>query len=172
LVTFFMKALATALAAMPRFNASLDKSGESLVMKKHFHVGVAVDTPNGLVVPVIRDVDKKSLGRLAKELEDVSERARAKKLTPSDFQGASITVSSLGGIGGTAFTPIINPPEVAVLGVSRARWQPVYRDATFVPRLLCPLSLSYDHRVIDGADAARFTTKLGAILADIRQLLL
>jgi pyruvate dehydrogenase E2 component (dihydrolipoamide acetyltransferase) len=172
LVTFFMKALATALAAMPRFNSSLDKSGENLVMKKYFHVGVAVDTPNGLVVPVIRDVDKKNLGRLAKELEEVSERARAKKLTPPDFQGASITVSSLGGIGGTAFTPIINPPEVAVLGVSRARWQPVYRDGTFVPRLLCPLSLSYDHRVIDGADAARFTTKLGAILADIRQLLL
>jgi pyruvate dehydrogenase E2 component (dihydrolipoamide acetyltransferase) len=172
LVTFFMKALVTTLQALPRFNSSLDKAGENLILKHYFHIGVAVDTANGLVVPVIRDVDKKSLGQLAKELEDVSERARARKLAPGDFQGASITISSLGGIGGTAFTPIINPPEVAVLGVSRARMQPVYRDAAFVPRLVCPLSLSYDHRVIDGAYAARFTTKLGAILGDIRQLLL
>jgi pyruvate dehydrogenase E2 component (dihydrolipoamide acetyltransferase) len=172
LVTFFMKALVSALKAMPRFNSSLDKGGEKLIIKHYFHIGVAVDTPNGLMVPVIRDVDLKSLGQLAKELEEVSARARARKLGPSDLQGASITVSSLGGIGGTAFTPIINPPEVAVLGVSRARWRPVYQGGAFVPRLLCPLSLSYDHRVIDGADAARFTTRLGEILGDIRQMLL
>jgi pyruvate dehydrogenase E2 component (dihydrolipoamide acetyltransferase) len=172
LVTFFMKGLVTTLQALPRFNSSLDKAGENLILKHYFHIGVAVDTANGLVVPVIRDVDKKGLGQLAKELEEVSERARARKLTPGDFQGASITISSLGGIGGTAFTPIINPPEVAVLGVSRARVLPVHRDGAFVPRLVCPLSLSYDHRVIDGAYAARFTTKLAAILGDIRQLLL
>jgi pyruvate dehydrogenase E2 component (dihydrolipoamide acetyltransferase) len=172
LVTFFMKAVATALQAMPRFNSSLDKSGENLILKHYFHIGVAVDTPNGLVVPVIRDVDKKSLGQLAKELETTSERARARKLSMSDLQGASMTISSLGGIGGTAFTPIINPPEVAVLGVSRSRFAPVYRDGAFVPRLMCPLSLSYDHRVIDGAAAARFTSKLAAILGDIRQMLL
>ena len=172
LVTFFMKALVSALKSMPRFNSSLDKSGEKLIIKHYFHIGVAVDTPNGLMVPVIRDVDLKSLGQLAKELEEVSERARARRLGPSDLQGASITISSLGGIGGTAFTPIINPPEVAVLGVSRARWRAVYQGGAFVPRLLCPLSLSYDHRVIDGADAARFTTRLGEILGDIRQMLL
>jgi pyruvate dehydrogenase E2 component (dihydrolipoamide acetyltransferase) len=172
LVTFFMKALVSALKAMPRFNSSLDKGGEKLIIKHYFHIGVAVDTPNGLMVPVIRDVDLKSLGQLAKELEAVSERARARRLGLSDLQGASITISSLGGIGGTAFTPIINPPEVAVLGVSRARWRPVYQAGSFVPRLLCPLSLSYDHRVIDGADAARFTTRLGEILGDIRQMLL
>jgi pyruvate dehydrogenase E2 component (dihydrolipoamide acetyltransferase) len=172
LLAFFMKALVPTLQALPRFNSSLDKAGENLILKHYFHIGVAVDTPNGLVVPVIRDVDKKSLGQLAKELEDVSERARSRKLTPGDFQGACITISSLGGIGGTAFTPIINPPEVAVLGVSRARVLPVHRDGAFVPRLMCPLSLSYDHRVIDGAYAARCTTKLAAILGDIRQLLL
>jgi pyruvate dehydrogenase E2 component (dihydrolipoamide acetyltransferase) len=133
---------------------------------------VAVDTPNGLVVPVIRDVDKKTLGDLAKELEAISERARAKRLTPTDMQGASMTISSLGGLGGTAFTPIINPPEVAVLGVSRASIAPVYRDGSFVPRLMCPISLSYDHRVIDGADGARFTTLLRGVLGDVRQLLL
>lgn len=172
LLAFFMKAVVSMLKTMPRFNASLDKSGENLVMKKYFHVGVAVDTPNGLVVPVIRDVDKKSLGQLAGELEEVSERARARRLTTGDLQGASITISSLGGIGGTAFTPIINPPEVAVLGVSRASWKPVYENGAFVPRLICPLSLSYDHRVIDGADAARFTKRLTELLGDIRQLLL
>ena len=172
LVTFFMKALVSAMKVMPRFNASLDKAGENLILKQYFHIGVAVDTPNGLVVPVIRDVDRKSLSELAKELEATSERARAKKLMPNDFQGASITISSLGGIGGTKFTPIINPPEVAVLGVSRARFQPVFKDGAFVPRLICPLSLSYDHRVIDGADAARFTTRLCGILSDIRTILL
>jgi pyruvate dehydrogenase E2 component (dihydrolipoamide acetyltransferase) len=172
LLAFFMKAIVNVLKQMPRFNSSLDKTGENLVMKKYFHVGVAVDTPNGLVVPVIRDVDKKSLGQLASELEEVSERARARRLTTGDLQGASITISSLGGIGGTAFTPIINPPEVAVLGVSRAQWKPIYENGTFVPRLICPLSLSYDHRVIDGADAARFTKRLTELLGDIRQLLL
>ncbi|HEX7476811.1 MAG TPA: 2-oxo acid dehydrogenase subunit E2 [Polyangiales bacterium] len=171
-VTFFMKALVVALKAMPRFNASLDKSGENLILKHYFHIGVAVDTPNGLMVPVIRDVDIKGLAELAKELEDVSERARARRLGPADLQGASMTISSLGGIGGTAFTPIINPPEVAVLGVSRAVQKPVYQNGTLVPRLICPLSLSYDHRVVDGADAARFTTRLGEILGDIRQMLL
>jgi pyruvate dehydrogenase E2 component (dihydrolipoamide acetyltransferase) len=172
LVTFFMKALVHALRRMPRFNSSLDKSGENLVMKQYFHIGVAVDTPNGLVVPVIRDVDRKGLADLAKELETVSERARTRKLKPSDLQGASMSISSLGGIGGIAFTPIINPPEVAILGVSRARTAPVYKNGSFVPRLMCPLSLSYDHRVIDGADGARFTSLLGEFLGDIRQLLL
>jgi pyruvate dehydrogenase E2 component (dihydrolipoamide acetyltransferase) len=172
LLAFFMKAVVSVLKTMPRFNSSLDKSGENLVVKKYFHIGVAVDTPNGLVVPVIRDVDKKSLGQLAGELEEVSERARARRLTTGDLQGASITISSLGGIGGTAFTPIINPPEVAVLGVSRASWKPIYENGAFVPRLICPLSLSYDHRVIDGADAARFTKRLTELLGDIRQLLL
>lgn len=172
LVTFFMKALVHALRRMPRFNASLDKSGENLVLKQYFHIGVAVDTPNGLVVPVIRDVDRKGLADLAKELESVSERARSRKLSPNDMQGASMSISSLGGIGGTAFTPIINPPEVAILGVSRARTAPVFKNGSFVPRLMCPLSLSYDHRVIDGADGARFTSLLGELLGDIRQLLL
>lgn len=172
LLSFFMKAIVSVLKQMPRFNSSLDKTGENLVMKQYFHVGVAVDTPNGLVVPVIRDVDKKSLSQLAAELEEVSERARARRLTMGDLQGASITISSLGGIGGTAFTPIINPPEVAVLGVSRAQLKPIFENGTFVPRLICPLSLSYDHRVIDGADAARFTKRLTELLGDIRQLLL
>ncbi len=172
LVTFFMKALVVALKSMPRFNSSLDKNGEHLILKQYFHIGVAVDTENGLMVPVIRDVDIKGLGDLARELEVVRERARARKLGPADLSGASMTISSLGGIGGTAFTPIINPPEVAVLGVSRATWKPVYENGAFVPRLICPLSLSYDHRVIDGADAARFTTRLRAILSDIRQMLL
>jgi len=172
LLTFFMKALVPVLKAMPRFNASLDKSGENLILKHYFHIGVAVDTPNGLVVPVIRDVDRKGLAQLANELGEVSERARARKLTPNEMQGASITISSLGGIGGTKFTPIINPPEVAILGVSRASFAPVYLNGAFVPRLMVPLSLSYDHRVIDGADGARFTTRLREVLSDIRQLLL
>jgi pyruvate dehydrogenase E2 component (dihydrolipoamide acetyltransferase) len=172
LLCFFMKAVVSALKAMPRFNSSLDKSGENLVVKGYYHIGVAVDTPNGLVVPAIRDVDQKSLSQLAKDLEDVSERARTRKLMPNDLQGASFTISSLGGIGGTKFTPIINPPEVAVLGVSRAQIRPIYEDGAFVPRLICPVSLSYDHRVIDGADGARFTKRLCELLSDIRQLLL
>jgi pyruvate dehydrogenase E2 component (dihydrolipoamide acetyltransferase) len=172
LTSFFMKAVVVMLREMPRFNSSLDRSGENLVLKRYFHLGVAVDTPNGLVVPVIRDVDTKGLHELAVELTEVSERARARRLSPQDLQGACITISSLGGIGGTHFTPIINPPEVAVLGVSRASLQPVYRDGVLVPRLVCGLSLSYDHRVIDGADAVRFTTRLREVLSDIRQMLL
>lgn len=172
LTTFFMKAVSVMLKQMPRFNASLDKSGENLVLKKYFHIGVAVDTPNGLVVPVIRDVDLKGLHELARELADVSERARQRRLAPQDMQGACMTISSLGGIGGTRFTPIINPPEVAVLGISRATQKPVYHQGQLVPRLMCGLSLSYDHRVIDGADGARFTTRLREVLGDIREMLL
>jgi pyruvate dehydrogenase E2 component (dihydrolipoamide acetyltransferase) len=172
LTSFFMKALVVVLREMPRFNSSLDKSGENLVLKRYFHIGVAVDTPNGLVVPVIRDVDVKGLHELATELQEVSERARARRLSPQDLQGACVTVSSLGGIGGTHFTPIINPPEVAVLGVSRASLRPVYVNGQLQPRLMCGLSLSYDHRVIDGADAVRFTTRLREVLADIREMLL
>jgi len=172
LLSFFMKAVVVVLKEMPKFNSSLDASGENLILKQYFHIGIAVDTPNGLMVPVIRDVDVKGLHDIAKELSDVSERARARRLSMEDMQGASMTISSLGGIGGTAFTPIINPPEVAILGVSRSEMKPVYQDGDFVPRLICPLSLSYDHRVIDGADAARFTTKLRSVLTDIREMLL
>ena len=172
LLSFFMKAVVVVLKEMPKFNSSLDASGENLILKQYFHIGIAVDTPNGLMVPVIRDVDVKGLHDIAKELADLSERARARRLSMEDMQGASMTISSLGGIGGTAFTPIINPPEVAILGVSRSEMKPVYQDGSFVPRLICPLSLSYDHRVIDGADAARFTTKLRSVLTDIREMLL
>jgi pyruvate dehydrogenase E2 component (dihydrolipoamide acetyltransferase) len=153
-------------------NASLDAGGENLIIKKYYHVGVAVDTPDGLVVPVIRDVNKKGLVDLAKELAVVSEKARNKQLTPADMQGGCFSISSLGGIGGTAFTPIINAPEVAILGVSKSSYQAVYQDGAFVPRLMLPLSLSYDHRVIDGADGARFIMHLSHVLSDIRHLLL
>jgi pyruvate dehydrogenase E2 component (dihydrolipoamide acetyltransferase) len=172
LTTFFMKAVVVLLKQMPRFNSSLDRQGEQLILKRYYHVGVAVDTPNGLVVPVIRNVESKGLHELASELAGVSERARARRLAPQDLQGASFTISSLGGIGGTHFTPIINVPEVAVLGVSRATERPVYVGGELVPRLICGLSLSYDHRVIDGADGARFTTRLREVLADIRHMLL
>jgi pyruvate dehydrogenase E2 component (dihydrolipoamide acetyltransferase) len=172
LTTFFMKAVVVLLKQMPRFNSSLDRQGEHLILKRYYHIGVAVDTPNGLVVPVIRDVESKGLHELASELAGVSERARARRLAPQDLQGASFTISSLGGIGGTHFTPIINPPEVAVLGVSRAAERPIYVGGELVPRLICGLSLSYDHRVIDGADGARFTTHLREVLADIRHMLL
>lgn len=171
-MVFVMKAVVASLKAFPHFNASLDASGENLVMKKYFHMGVAVDTPEGLVVPVIRDVDKKGLVDLAKELAQISEKARKKQLTPKDLQGGCFSVSSLGGIGGTAFTPIINYPEVAILGVSKSHYKPVYQDGAFVPRLMLPLSLSYDHRVIDGADGARFMVHLTNMLSDIRNLLL
>ena len=171
-VAFLLKAAAAALAAFPKFNASLDGSGENLVLKKYFHIGVAVDTPAGLVVPVVRDVDRKGLFELAEELLEISSRARDGKLTPADFQGACFTISSLGGIGGTAFTPIVNAPEVAILGVSRSAMKPIFRGGEFVPRLMLPLSLSYDHRVIDGALAARFTVHLSALLGDLRRLLL
>ncbi len=171
-VAFQLKAAAAALQAFPRVNSSLDPSGENLILKKYIHIGVAVDTPNGLVVPVIRDVDRKGIMELAEELVATSVRARDGKLTPSDFQGASFTISSLGGIGGTAFTPVVNAPEVAILGVSRAQRKPVWQDGEFVPRLMLPLSLSYDHRVIDGALAARFIVHLSALLGDLRRLLL
>jgi pyruvate dehydrogenase E2 component (dihydrolipoamide acetyltransferase) len=172
LLAFLLKASVAALKEHPYVNASLDPSGESLILKRYYHIGVAVDTPEGLVVPVIRDVDEKGVFDLAAELGEASAKAREKKLAPADIQGASFTISSLGGIGGTSFTPIVNAPEVAILGVSRARMQPVYSDGGFVPRLMLPLSFSYDHRVIDGAQAARFTSYLAQVLADVRRLLL
>jgi pyruvate dehydrogenase E2 component (dihydrolipoamide acetyltransferase) len=171
-LVFIMKAVVASLKAFPQFNSSLDVSGENLIMKNYFHIGVAVDTPDGLVVPVIRDVDKKGLNELAKELSVVSEKARNKQLTANDMQGGCFSISSLGGIGGTAFTPIVNLPEVAILGVSKSSHQPVYQDGQFVPRLMLPLSLSYDHRVIDGADGARFIVHLSKMLSEIRNLLL
>ena len=171
-VAFLLKAVAGALAAFPDFNASLDPSGENLILKRYFHIGVAVDTPKGLVVPVIRDVDQKGIFELARELLEVSGRARDGKLLPKDFQGGCFTISSLGGIGGTAFTPIVNAPEVAILGASRHAMKPVWNGSEFVPRLMLPLSLSYDHRVIDGAAAARFIVHLGGLLGDLRRLLL
>ncbi len=172
LLSFLMKAAVNALKEFPRFNASLDASGENLILKKYFHIGVAVDTPEGLVVPVVRDVDRKSLVDLATELSDISKKARDKKLTPTDMQGGCLTISSLGGIGGTRFTPIVNAPEVAILGVSRSRMQPVWNGSEFEPRMILPLSLSYDHRVIDGANGARFTSFLSRVLSDTRRLLL
>jgi pyruvate dehydrogenase E2 component (dihydrolipoamide acetyltransferase) len=169
---FVVKACARALQEFPHFNASLDHGGENLVLKRYYHIGVAVDTEHGLVVPVVRDADRKGLFELSAELQELSSRARERKLRPEHLQGGSFSISSLGGIGGTAFTPIVNHPEVAILGVSRMQWRPLWRDGSFVPRLLLPLSLSYDHRVIDGADAARFTTRLGSLLGDLRRILL
>lgn len=172
-LVFLMKALVAALKKFPHFNASLDATGEQLILKKYFHIGVAVDTPNGLVVPVIRDVDTKGLFELAKILGDISEKARTKGLSLTDMQGGCFSISSLGGIGGTAFTPIINAPEVAILGVSKSQWKTVFNTKTDAQtRLMLPLSLSYDHRVIDGADGARFMVYLTECLADIRTLLL
>ena len=156
----------------PEFNASLSPDNESLILKRYFHIGVAVDTPNGLVVPVIRDVDHKGIVDLALELAAVSERMRAGKITPNDLQGGCFSISSLGGIGGTMFTPIINAPEVGILGVGRADMKPKWDGKVFQPRLMLPLSLSYDHRVIDGAQGARFIGHLSRALADIRQLVL
>ncbi|MCW5619027.1 MAG: 2-oxo acid dehydrogenase subunit E2, partial [Nitrosomonas sp.] len=175
LLSFLMKALIASLKKFPEFNASLDKNtnGETnLTIKHYYHIGFAVDTANGLVVPVIRDVDQKGVVAIARELSELSVQAREGKLKLDQMQGASFTVSSLGGIGGTAFTPIINAPEVAILGVSKADYKPVYRDGRFVPRLVLPLSLSYDHRVIDGAAAARFTSHLAEVLTDMRLALL
>jgi pyruvate dehydrogenase E2 component (dihydrolipoamide acetyltransferase) len=169
-VVFLIKAAVAALKKFPNFNASLD--GDSLVLKQYFHIGIAVDTPDGLVVPVIRDADRKGLLELAKELGEISAKARDKKLTSADMQGGCFSISSLGGIGGTGFTPIINAPEVAILGVSRSAMKPVWNGTAFEPRLLLPLSLSYDHRVIDGAAAARFTAYLATVLGDLRRLLL
>lgn len=169
---FLMKACAATLEAFPEFNSSLAPDGQSLVIKRYFHLGIAVDTPDGLVVPVVRNVDQKGLLELAAELAELSARAREGKLKVEDLAGGTFSISSLGGIGGTAFTPIVNAPEVAILGVSRASLRPVWTDGAFVPRLLLPLSLSYDHRVIDGAAAARFITHLARLLADLRRLLL
>ncbi|MDH5302272.1 MAG: dihydrolipoyllysine-residue acetyltransferase [Gammaproteobacteria bacterium] len=171
-LVFMMKAVVSALKKYPRFNASLDPTGENLIFKKYYNIGIAVDTPDGLVVPVVRDVDRKSIVDLAVELGEISIKARDKKLKPSDMQGGCFTISSLGGIGGTMFTPIVNAPDVAILGVSRAKMQPVWNGKEFEPRLMLPLSLSYDHRVIDGADGARFTTFLSRVLSDTRRLLL
>jgi len=172
-LVFMMKAVVASLKAFPDFNASLEASGERLILKKYFHIGVAVDTPNGLVVPVIRDVDAKGLYDLAAELAATAERAREGKLSPGDLQGGCFTISSLGGIGGTQFTPIVNAPEVAILGIARAKMQPVYAaDGSFAPGLILPLALSYDHRVIDGAQGARFTSYLSQVITDIRRVLL
>lgn len=171
-LAFIMKAVVYSLRAFPAVNSSLTANGEQLVLKKYFHIGVAVDTPAGLMVPVIRDVDQKGIIELAIEMATLSKKAREKKLGPADLQGGSFSISSLGGIGGTAFTPIVNAPEVAILGITRARMQPVWDGTTFQPRLMLPLDLSYDHRVIDGAQAARFVAHLVAVLADIRRLLL
>ncbi|HJU09037.1 MAG TPA: dihydrolipoyllysine-residue acetyltransferase [Rhodanobacteraceae bacterium] len=171
-LVFLIKAVVAALKQYPQFNASLDASGEKLILKKYFHIGIAVDTPDGLVVPVIRDCDRKGLLELAIELGEISRKARDKKLSPADMSGGCFSISSLGGIGGTSFTPIINAPEVAILGVSRSSTQPVWNGNTFESRLMLPLSLSYDHRVIDGADAARFAAYLARVLGDLRRLLL
>lgn len=171
-LVFLIKATVAALKKYPQFNASLDRDGETLILKKYFNIGVAVDTPDGLVVPVIRDCERKGIMELASELAEISGRAREKKLKPQDIQGGCISISSLGGIGGTGFTPIINAPEVAILGVSRSRMAPIWDGSSFQPRLMLPLSLSYDHRVIDGADAARFTRYIASRLEDLRRLTL
>ncbi|PTU69853.1 dihydrolipoyllysine-residue acetyltransferase [Chromobacterium haemolyticum] len=169
-LAFIIKAAAEALKAFPTFNSSLD--GDNLVLKQYYHIGFAADTPNGLVVPVIKDADKKGLRQIAQELTDLSKLAREGKLKPTDMQGATFTISSLGGIGGTSFTPIVNAPEVAILGVCKSQIKPVWNGKEFAPRLMCPLSLSFDHRVIDGAAAARFTVHLGKLLSDVRRLIL
>jgi pyruvate dehydrogenase E2 component (dihydrolipoamide acetyltransferase) len=169
-LAFIIRACVRALQHFPQFNASLDASGENLVLKKYVHIGFAADTPNGLMVPVIRDADRKDVYEIARALGELSEKARAGKLSGAEMQGGCFTVSSLGGIGGTAFTPIVNAPEVAILGVSRSAMKPVWRDNAFVPRLMLPLSISYDHRVIDGAVGARFSTYLAAALGEVKGL--
>ena len=172
LLAFLMKASVSALREFPKFNSSLTPEKDALIYKGYYHLGVAVDTPEGLVVPVIRDVDRKGVTELSQELSATSARAREGKLGPADLQGACFTISSLGGIGGTSFTPIVNAPEVAILGVVRSKMAPVWDGSAFVPRLMLPLSLSYDHRVIDGALAARFVRYLCGVLEDIRRLVL
>src|SRR5437016_302400 len=172
MLAFMIKACVTALKQFPQFNASLDKSGENIIVKHYYHIGVAVDTPGGLVVPVVRDADRKGVFDLAHELAEISKVARDGKLKPADLQGGTFSISSLGGIGGNYFTPIINAPEVAILGVSRSVTRPIWDGKSFAPRLMLPLALSYDHRVIDGATAARFTSYLISVLSDIRKLIL
>ncbi len=171
-LAFILKAVAAALQEFPQFNASLSADGHSLIMKKYLHIGIAVDTPNGLMVPVLRDVGQKSIYTLSAELAHISQKARDGKLSPKDMQGGCFSISSLGGIGGSGFTPIVNAPEVAILGVTRSRMQPVWDGNTFVPRLMMPLDLTYDHRVIDGATGARFMVYLCQALGDVRRLLL
>jgi len=172
LLPLLMRATVAALKAFPSFNAALAPAGDSLIMRRYWHIGVAVDTPDGLVVAVIKDVDHKGVVDLSRELGALSEKARAGKLAPAEMQGASFTISSLGGIGGTAFTPIVNAPEVAILGVVRSKMAPVWDGSAFQPRLMLPLCLSYDHRVIDGAAAARFMRHLAGLLEDMRRVLL
>ncbi|GAA5109113.1 pyruvate dehydrogenase complex dihydrolipoyllysine-residue acetyltransferase [Orbus sasakiae] len=171
-LVFIMKAVASALEAYPRFNSSLSEDAQTLIVKKYINIGVAVDTPNGLVVPVFKDVNKKGIVELSKELAAISKKARDGKLTGSDMQGGCFTISSLGGIGTTSFTPIVNAPEVGILGVSRSSMKPVWNDKEFTPRLMLPLSLSFDHRVIDGADGARFLSHIVTVLADLRRLVM
>jgi pyruvate dehydrogenase E2 component (dihydrolipoamide acetyltransferase) len=172
MLAFVIKASVAALKKYPAFNSSLDASGENLILKQYYHIGFAADTPQGLVVPVVKDADKKTISQIAQDMAELSAQARDGKLKPTDMQGASFTISSLGGIGGTLFTPLINAPEVAILGLSKTAFKPVWDGKQFVPRLILPLSLSYDHRVIDGAMGARFTTYLGEVLADLRKTLL
>jgi pyruvate dehydrogenase E2 component (dihydrolipoamide acetyltransferase) len=172
LLPFLMKASVSALRAFPELNSSLSPEKDSLILKKYYNVGIAVDTPEGLVVPVVKDVDRKGIVELSRELASTSGKARDGKLGPADMQGGTFTISSLGGIGGTTFTPIVNAPEVAILGVTRAKMAPVWDGAAFVPRNMLPLSLSYDHRAIDGALAARFCATLKYLLADVRRLTL
>jgi pyruvate dehydrogenase E2 component (dihydrolipoamide acetyltransferase) len=169
---FALRAAASALKQFPQFNASLDDGAGQLILKEYYHIGVAVDTPRGLLVPVLRDVDKKSVRELAQELSEIAERARNKKITAEEMRGGTFTITNLGGIGGTAFSPIVNYPEVAILGMARARLQPVVHNGEIVPRLILPLSVSYDHRVIDGADAARFTRRITEMLENPLQMLL
>ena len=171
-IVFIMKALVAALKRHPEFNTSLAPEGDALIIKRYYHIGVAVDTPGGLVVPVVRDVDQKGVMQLAAELGTLSAKARDGKLSPTDMQGGTFSISSLGGIGGGHFTPIVNAPEVAILGVSRSVMKPFWDGTTFQPRLMLPLSLSYDHRAIDGAQGARFITYLTAVLSDLRRALL
>jgi pyruvate dehydrogenase E2 component (dihydrolipoamide acetyltransferase) len=171
-LVFIMKAVVAGLKAFPNFNASLSPDGQKLIRKGYFNIGIAIDTPNGLVVPVVRDVDQKSIFELSRELMELSAKARDGKLSPKDLSGGCFSISSLGGIGGTQFTPIVNAPEVAIMGVSKAKMQPVWDGSSFQPRLIMPFSVSYDHRVIDGAEGVRFTQFVGQHLADIRQLLL
>ena len=171
-LVFIMKAVASALKAYPRFNSSLSEDAQTLIIKKYINIGVAVDTPNGLVVPVFKDVDKKGIVDLSHELAEISKKARDGKLTGSDMQGGCFTISSLGGIGTTSFTPIVNAPEVGILGVSRSSMKPIWNGKEFTPRLMLPLSLSFDHRVIDGADGARFLSHIVNVLSDLRRLVM
>jgi pyruvate dehydrogenase E2 component (dihydrolipoamide acetyltransferase) len=172
MLAFVIKASVAALKKYPHFNSSLDESGANLIVKQYYNIGFAADTPQGLVVPVVKDADKKSVSQIALEMADLSAQARDGKLSPANMQGATFTISSLGGIGGTAFTPIINAPEVAILGLAKSTMKPVWDGEAFQPRLILPLSLSYDHRVIDGASGARFATYLAEVLADLRKTLL